>query len=143
MEAHTTLLVKNLLPSCTAGVVSQLLDSRGFSGAYDFIYAPIDLASQLCFGYAFVNAVCPMEAERMRAALDGLEGWSAEGSVFVCWSGEHQGLAVHLERYRNSPLLHPSVPSEVQPMYFRNGVRQPFPAPTRKIKAPRVRRAAR
>ncbi|CAE7939289.1 unnamed protein product, partial [Symbiodinium sp. KB8] len=54
----------------------------------------------------------------------------------VGWSGPHQGFKAHVERYRNSPVMHRSVPDAYKPIIFQDGVRQNFPRPTRKIKAP-------
>jgi len=54
----------------------------------------------------------------------------------VSWSGPHQGFKAHVERYRNSPVMHRSVPDAYKPIIFQDGVRQDFPRPTRKIKAP-------
>ena len=42
----------------------------------------------------------------------------------------------HVERYRNSPVMHRSVPDEYEPVIFKNGVRKNFPRPTKKVKAP-------
>eukprot|EP00439_Symbiodinium_sp_Y106_P038344 s1688_g4.t1 len=38
----------------------------------------------------------------------------------------------HVERYRNSPVMHRSVPDEYKPVIFKNGVRKKFPRPTKK-----------
>jgi hypothetical protein len=47
----------------------------------------------------------------------GFPSWDICFSVTrqVCevrWSGPHQGLEAHVERYRNSPVMHKSVPDE-------------------------------
>lgn len=44
-----------------------------------------------------------------------------------------------MERYQNSPVMHPDVPDEWKPALFVQGVRVDFPAPTKKVKAPKVR----
>jgi len=123
---------------------SKLLDAEGLRGLYDFIYVPIDLASRASFGYAFVNASSHGAALKFMAQLDGATSSCGE-PLSTCWSEPHQGLEVHIARYRNSPLLHHTVPDDVQPMVFCDGVRQPFPEPTKNIKAPRIslRRRAR
>lgn len=59
----------------------------------------------------------------------------------VCWSDPLQGLKAHIERYRNSPMMHESVDAKFKPMMFSNGARVPFPAPTKKLKPPRMRHA--
>merc|ERR1711924_370716 len=55
----------------------------------------------------------------------------------VGWSNKHQGLAEQIRRYRNSPVMHDSVPDEYKPMLFRKGIRQDFPAPTQMLKRPK------
>ena len=42
----------------------------------------------------------------------------------------------HVERYRNSPVMHRSVPDQYKPVIFKDGVRKPFPRATKKVKAP-------
>lgn len=54
------------------------------------------------------------------------------------WGGPHQGLEAHVERYRNSPVMHEDVPDTFKPVLFANGVRISFPLPTRKLRAPRL-----
>jgi len=55
------------------------------------------------------------------------------------WSRPHQGLSALIERYRNSPVMHESLPDECKPMVFVNGARVSFPPPTRHVKWPRPR----
>ena len=49
---------------------------------------------------------------------------------------ELRGLEAHVERYRNSPVMHRSVPDQYKPVIFKDGVRKPFPRATKKVKAP-------
>merc|ERR1719408_628689 len=77
--------------------------------------------------------------------FEGFSGWSFD-SAKVCevsWAHPHQGLSEHVERYRNSPVMHPTMPEEYKPMMFQNGIQQPFPQPTKAIKAPKLRLTAR
>ena len=41
-------------------------------------------------------------------ALDGFTGWALPTAKVgqVSFSGPHQGLLAHIERYRNSPVMH-------------------------------------
>merc|ERR1712045_1003585 len=50
-----------------------------------------------------------------------------------------QGLEEQIERYRNSPLMHPRVSDELRPAVYSRGVRLPFPKPTVSIRPPRIR----
>ena len=61
------------------------------------------------------------------------------GFLQVCvvgWSGD-QGYEAHVERYRNSAVMHKSVPDEFRPVVFQAGRRQRFPPPTRFLKPPK------
>jgi len=80
----------------------------------------------------------------MMEALDGYDGWTSTGisCMEVCWSMPHQGLDLQIRRFQNSPVMHPSVPDEIKPMLFTDGVRSPFPEPTKQLREPRARRPA-
>jgi hypothetical protein len=58
----------------------------------------------------------------------------------IAWSQACQGKQAHVERYRDSPVMHPSVPDEFKPAVFENGQREVFPDPIKVPKAPRLRR---
>jgi hypothetical protein len=119
----------------------SLLDSEGFSGQYDFVYLPIDFKSHASLGYAFVNLSTTDAAESCWKVFEGFNKWVVPSSK-VCsvnWSTPFQGLDAHVERYRNSPVMHEHVPDEYKPMLFADGQRLTFPPPTKKIRAPRIR----
>jgi len=56
----------------------------------------------------------------------------------VVWNDKCQGLSELVERYRNSPVMHASVPQECKPVIFLNGRTVKFPEPTQQIKPPKV-----
>merc|ERR1712217_668268 len=100
-------------------------NAEGFAGLFDFFYLPVDLKSQVCL-----------------EKFHGYRNWSipSQKVCSVTWSGPHQGLHAHVKRYKNSPLMHSSIPEDYKPMMFVNGCRVPFKAPTKKgIRAPPVR----
>jgi len=140
---RTTVMLRNLPLRYTREMLMHLIDSEGFAGLYDFAYLPIDFNSRVGLGYAFVNLQNPAEASRFWTHFDGFSRWAqpedSDVPCLVTWSEPHQGLTSHIERYRNSPVMHQSVPDECKPMIFACGVRAPFPAPTKHIKAPRMR----
>merc|ERR1712190_490322 len=85
--------------------------------------------------------VTPRYAERFLEHFQGFDRWP-EGDTrraVVHMSEALQGLEEQIERYRNSPLMHPSVPDELRPAVYSRGLRVRFPEPTVPIKAPRVR----
>mmetsp|Transcript_109400 Transcript_109400/g.310245 ORF Transcript_109400/g.310245 Transcript_109400/m.310245 type:complete len:367 (-) Transcript_109400:138-1238(-) len=137
-EPKTTVAIRSIPCHLTRDELMLHLHARGFAGRYDFLYLPINLATCQSFGYAFVNLVSPEDAERIFAEFDGVSwGQSGGGEAVVSWSSS-QGLDLHLERYRNSPIMHESVLDACRPVVLEGGVRVEFPAPTKKV--PRLRR---
>lgn len=137
----TTLMLRNLPNNYTRAMMLALLDAEGFAGQYDFVYLPIDFKSHASLGYAFCNMTSVEQAERCWKAFEGFNRWVVP-SQKVCsvnWSAPFQGLEAHVERYRNSPVMHEHVPDEYKPMLFVKGTRVAFPPPTKKIRAPRIR----
>lgn len=135
----TTVIMRNVPNNYTQTCLLDLLDSKGFAGKYDFVYFPMDFRTHAALGYAFVNLVSSADAELFHQHFEGFCHWSLQSSKVctVAWSQPHQGLAEHVARYRNSPLMHSSVPDGYRPALFQNGMRVPFPPPTKRIKPPR------
>lgn len=139
---QTTLIVQKLPEVFSRTMLAELLDTEGFEGAYDFIYMPIGFKSLVAVGYAFINFVCLKEAQRFHSKFQGFSQWpvQSENICEVKWS-ETQGLTAHIERYRNSPLLHEDVADECKPALFTGGIRVSFPPPLKPVRAPRIRRS--
>merc|ERR1711933_206874 len=119
----------------------DLLRSGGFANHVEFIYLPMNLRSPGNFGYAFVDFDCTEIAAQCKEKLNGFTGWCGPGenALDVDWS-ETQGIDSHIQRYRDSPIMHESLADEHKPALFKKGVRIAFPPPTKTIRAPRVRR---
>lgn len=137
----TSMVLRNISPTCTRLDIERALDAEGFQCLYDFIYLPLDLCSGASFGYAFINLTNHTAADDFSRHFNGFKRWPAQGSkhlvVHAC--EVLQGLDQHVERYRNSPLMHSSVADKMRPATYRGGVREPFPEPTIKVKMPRKR----
>jgi len=140
-ESRTTVMLRDLPEAYSRSHLLKLLDTQGFFGRFDFIYLPVDFKSQKNLGYALINLVSPSEALRLTSHFKGFSDWGVahEHVCSVGWCSPQQGLEAHVERYRNSPVMHESVPEEWRPMLLSHGVPIPFPAPTLKIKAPKVK----
>merc|ERR1711959_641373 len=84
-------------------------------------------------------------SQMLKEMLDyeGFDGWAIQSSKVceVSWSHPQQGLAQHIERYRNSPVMHESMPIEYKPRLFQNGREVPFPRPTKAIRPVKLRPA--
>lgn len=138
-EKRTTLLIRNLPNNMSREMLMDLLDAQGFAGCYDFVYLPIDFQRRAGFGYAFVNCTTPANAQRMMDHFHHFSNWSSSSSTKVCevcWCQHSQGFNSQVQRFRNNTVMHASVPDEFKPIVLKNGVRKPFPPPTRTIDPP-------
>jgi RNA recognition motif-containing protein len=145
LDDRTTIMMRDI-PNlyCTDRLV-ELFDLAGFSRRYDFVYLPMDFRTDMSLGYAFVDFVSNADAQRFMEVFDGFSSWMTP-SPKVCqvsWADPNQGLAEHVERYRNSPVMHENIPDGYKPRLYNQGVRVPFPPPTKRIRPPRVRPAKR
>lgn len=142
-DDRTTLMFRNLPNNYNRSSLMQMLDSGGFKGTYNLLYLPTDFRNFAGFGYAFVNFCHHEDAKKAKASFQGFSKWRVPSKKVcdVVWGGVVQGLQAHTERYRNSPVMHESVPDEYKPAVFEDGVRVEFPAPTKKIRPPRVKRS--
>eukprot|EP00418_Pyrodinium_bahamense_P070883 CAMPEP_0179088044 /NCGR_PEP_ID=MMETSP0796-20121207/40036_1 /TAXON_ID=73915 /ORGANISM="Pyrodinium bahamense, Strain pbaha01" /LENGTH=407 /DNA_ID=CAMNT_0020785561 /DNA_START=74 /DNA_END=1297 /DNA_ORIENTATION=- len=141
-KPKTTVLLRNLPTDFTRETLLELLEDEGFEGTFDFVYLPMDFGANTCLGYAFVNFVSSNDAQRCWHIFGGYTGWASDKVCEVTWGEPCQGLQAHLDRYRNSPVMHKSIPEEWKPLVFKDGVRAPFPPPTKSISAPKLRRRA-
>merc|ERR1712232_1313108 len=91
-----------------------------------------------CYGYAFANFI---SSDAAQLALRSFEtprqrlGLAQQQCLGVTW-GRLQGLAAHIDRFRNSPVMHWNVPNEARPAIFCGGVQTSFPAPTKRLLPP-------
>jgi len=132
-EICTTLKIAGLPSSTSRSSLLHLLDSAGLFGEYDFVYLPCDLKrTGSCYGYAFANFVSGDSASAAMRCLEAL-------SLDVAWA-DCQGVEAHVERFRNSPIMHHSVHDDAKPALFCEGSRVAFPAPTQRISHARARR---
>jgi len=138
----TTVMMRNLPVGYTRAALLELLEDGGFEGCFDFVYLPMDFASKVCLGYAFVNFISASDAERCWQVFQDFTDWGmgSEKACTVTWGDPYQGLDAHVERYQNSPVMHHSMPDEWKPIILKAGQRIPFPAPTKNIGAPKMRR---
>lgn len=132
-EHRTTVMVRNIPTYLSQTDFVRELIARGYRGLFTFVYMPMNLRSDGSFGYAFVDLTNATVAVQLMKQLQLLEdGWQA------IWSST-QGMTANVERYRNSPLMHETVPAGCKPaLYDEHGVQVPFPAPTKYIAKPRI-----
>lgn len=119
----------------------DLLKEEGYNTLVNFVYVPMNFKECVNFGYAFINLETTQDAENCRLKLQDFKRWPVpwEKGCEVSNGDGCQGVDEHVERYRNSPVMHESVPDAHRPALYREGSRLPFPAPTKVVKRPHVR----
>lgn len=136
-ELRTTVILRNLPEELERDAFMELLNTEGFQATFNFLYMPMDFVKELSLGYAFVSFVSHEEACR---ACDHFNGLSFENvELHATWSDAQQGLADHVERFKNSPVMHIDVPDKFRPLLLSGGTCVAFPEPTKKIRRPRIR----
>lgn len=138
-ETRTTVVIRGVPHSLSRAQLMEVLDKEGFSAKYNFVYLPIEFTRGTNFGYAFVDFLDAQWAQHSMIYFKDFDNWGVphKAQSNVAWS-VLQNLENHVERYRNSPVMHPDVADECKPVMLSNGVRVPFPAPTAPI--PLIRR---
>lgn len=139
---RTSVMLRNIPEVYMRDQLAALLDSGGLARSYDFLYLPMNFRSGAPIGYAIVNFVSPGHAQHCFDIFQGFRDWGVP-TAKVCeptWSEGSQGLTEHVQRYRNCPLMHESVPDNYKPAIYSNGMRVPFPEPTKPIRKPRLRK---
>mmetsp|Transcript_86095 Transcript_86095/g.135180 ORF Transcript_86095/g.135180 Transcript_86095/m.135180 type:complete len:309 (-) Transcript_86095:193-1119(-) len=142
---RTTVMLRNIPNNYSREMLLDIFRKHGFHKSIDLIYLPIDFQTEVGLGYAFINLISEEEVGKFQDRFQGFTDWSVVSQKVceVSWSEPLQGLQAHIDRYRNSPVMHESVPDEYRPVLFKEGVRIDFPAPTKRIRAPRFRRGMR
>jgi hypothetical protein len=139
--AKTSVMLCTIPNHYTRSMVMDVLRDAGFADHVTFIYIPMNLRSRGNFGYAFVDFASATVAAQCKERLEGFNEWSEpSGKVLETGWCDTQGLDAHIQRYRNSPLMHESVDDELKPALFNDGIRVAFPEPTKNIRPPRVRK---
>jgi len=137
-DERTSVMLKNIPNNYTRDMFFNLLDETGFAGLYDFAYLPFDFEKKANLGYAFVNLVRGDIVPSFWKVFSHFSDWAIPSVkvATVKWSSPHQGLLSHIERFRNSPVMHKSVPEKYKPVILLDGKRQQFPGPTKRVKPP-------
>jgi hypothetical protein len=139
----TSVMMCNIPNNVSLNQLLTLFDANGFNKFYNFVYLPIDLESRCNVGYAFINLAEHAAAINFYRRFTSFSGWKGKTSKKVCkvkWASmKMQGLDAYVERYRNSAIMHESVPFDGKPVIFKNGQRVKFPPPTKRLAAPRQR----
>jgi len=143
---RTTVMLRNMPNKYSREDIMDLLHEYEYAEHCDFLYAPVDLRSKSNMGYCFINFSNPKDAADFKKVFTGFTEWKGVNSQKKClvdWAEPYQGLAAHIDRYRNSPIMHHTVCDDYKPALYSCGEPVPFPKPTIEIEPPKVRRCAR
>jgi len=140
-KTSTTVMLKNIPVQYTSGSFKELLDKQGFKTSYNFVYVAMSFRSGLAFGYAVVNLVDQAAVQDFKAHFAGFTSWGVRTSRVgeVAEWANSQDLVELVDRYRNSPVMHPAVPQDWKPLLLVDGQPVTFPSPTKSIKAPNLK----
>jgi hypothetical protein len=136
----TTVMMRNIPNNHSRESLLELVENQGFGGTFDLVYLPVDFKTQVGLGYVFINFITPEHAKRFKKHFEGFSNWLmlSEKVCEVSWSVSIQGIHNHIEHFRNSPVMHRTVPDSFKPVLFKDGKAIPFPSPTKRIRAPRL-----
>lgn len=124
---RTTLVIRKLAKDTTRTSLLEMLDAAGFGAeTLNFAYLPMDFKKGKVFGHAILNFVTNDCAEKANSHF-------ADAGATIEWCDSHQGFDDLIQRYRNSPIMHPSMPEMTKPIIFCNGLVAPFPSPTEEV----------
>jgi hypothetical protein len=137
-DTRTTVMLRGLMETLDRDALVCILQKTKFHNSFDFVYLPGDFNTFRPQGFAFVNFVDNKTAQQFQQALPRELGTNAH----VLWSDKEQGLDENVARYRNSPVMHTSLPEHFKPILLREGATVSFPKPTKAIKAPKIKRTA-
>jgi hypothetical protein len=136
-----TVIMRNTPNNISRDRFVELLIREGFQNLFDLVYLPRDFRTKSGLGYAFVNLVSKEKTDEFIAHFTGFSDWDILDIVTdkVCEVDKcrtHSGLRAQIERLRNSPVMHESVPDCFKPILLQKGERVCFPKPTRPIGTP-------
>jgi len=103
---QTTMMVRNIPNRYTQHDLIEELESLGFAGTFDFLYAPTDFGTMGNVGYTFINFLTPEWAARCQKELDGYifkrHQKKTAKKVTTVSVAHLQGLAANLKHYEKS-----------------------------------------
>ncbi|CAE7945467.1 ML3, partial [Symbiodinium sp. KB8] len=101
----TTMMIRNIPNRYTQREFVRELDGLGFAGTYDFLYLPIDKGTLCNVGYAFVNFLEPISAQRCMEVFHNYifqRYRKVRGKIAAVSIAHIQGLEANMRHYENS-----------------------------------------
>lgn len=138
----TGLMLRNIPTSLTREKLMEVLAREGWAGRYTFLYLPVEFVSGVNYGYAFLNLTNWEDSPEFSIHFLNFQAWgqgSDNPGSFVMIDAKHTCLQDYIARYRNSPVMSPSVPDAFKPLVFSHGRPVDFPLPDKVIFSDRLR----
>jgi RNA recognition motif-containing protein len=132
-QEDTTIIVRKVPSEVTRAMFLDMLDAVCYERQYTFVYLPMNFQKGVGLGYAIVNFATPTAAATAALRLSSVEfgGNRLHASI----SEEKQSLSDLIRRYRDSAVMHPSVPDACKPVLYSDGLMVPFPEPTKSLES--------
>lgn len=138
-----TVMVRNLPNKVSQQMLLSELDSIGFQHAYDFVYLPIDPATNANKGYAFINFIDSSYASLFRKRFHGAKFSNVNSEkVLSILPATLQGFDANYIHYSTARVKHRA--PHARPLFLRqpeNGSMLDMPNRSGKVAAPLSRSA--
>eukprot|EP00439_Symbiodinium_sp_Y106_P065245 s2335_g10.t1 len=121
----TTMMIRNIPNRYTQREFVRELDGLGFAGTYDFLYLPIDKGTLCNVGYAFVNFLEPISAQRCMEVFHNYifqRYRKVRGKIAAVSIAHIQGLEANMRHYENSAVnMAPRIKQQRGPLIIPRG----------------------
>jgi len=133
-EPITTMMLRNIPNKYTQNTLLQEVDDLGFAQTYDFFYLPMDVHNRSNVGYAFINFLCPTDAERFRQTFSDhrFQRFQSRKISSVC-TAHVQGLDQNLRHFENRAVTH-ARNDQYRPIVLRGNCRVDFEEAVAEVK---------
>lgn len=134
-EPITTMMLRNIPNKYTQNTLLQEIDDLGFVQTYDFFYLPMDVHNRSNVGYAFINFVDPVDAERFRNTFydHRFQRFQSRKISSVCVA-HVQGLDQNLRHFENRAVTH-ARNDQYRPIVLRGNMRVDFEEAVAEVKS--------
>lgn len=122
----TTVMLRHIPCKYTQGNLLREIDQMGFEGTYDFFYLPMDSLNKTSVGYAFLNFLDAVDAERFTNTFTGHRFIRHQNDKIAEVSpAKIQGLRNNVIHFANSAVVH-ARNNRCRPIVLQHGIKRDF-----------------
>jgi len=122
----TTVMLRHIPCKYTQGNLLREIDQMGFESTYDFFYLPMDSQNKTSVGYAFLNFLDAVDAERFTNAFMGYQFKRHQNDKIAEVSpAKIQGLRNNVIHFVNSAVVH-ARNNKCRPIVLQRGIKRDF-----------------